>query len=44
MSQGIPFYLLVEWEGKSVGSLAPDWSLSGLLPMLRDGLETTSGS
>lgn len=38
------FYLLVGWEGKGVGPPALDWSLSEVLPILGDDLETTSGS
>ena len=44
MSPGIPFYLLVGWEGKSVVFPPLVRLLSELLPTLGEGLETTSGS
>lgn len=36
MSQGIPFYLSVGWEGKGVCPPDVDWSPSEVLPMLGD--------
>lgn len=44
MSPGIPFYLFVGWEGKSVVLPPLVRLLSELLPVLGEGLETTSGS
>lgn len=44
VSPDIPFYLLVGWEGKGVALPPLVRLLSGLLPTLGEGLETTSCS